>query len=428
MGEKMDTEELRQQLISRQKRALEKGEEIGAAIDGKVETPQVSPEKINEKYEKGEIRIVTEQGRYPLASISRMLNGENYKLDPEYQRRHRWSIEQKSRLIESFIMNVPVPPIFLYEWDYNEYEVMDGLQRMTAVREFYENKFPLSSLEYWQELEGMYYKDLPAKVKAGVDRRYISSIVLLKETSHGDENPELLKRFVFGRINTGGVQLTPQELRNALYDGPMNRLCKELSSNPKLRRMWNIPVNVEELLGDTDPAVDNLTDEAFDGLDLGQQPDVPDTYRKMIDVELVLRFFANRQRVIYYRDNLRGYLDGYLKIANNFDSETIESLKRLYLMTIDLAWDIFGDRAFKKRRNGVWGNVPTLSIYDALTNVLSRLIDEGPSLLAKREEIIQGLDEFYANNSAKFNLRGQTRADLMDREILFESYFRSFLK
>ena len=251
---------------------------------------------INAKYDRGEIRIVTEQGRYPLASITGMLQGENYKLDPEYQRRHRWSLQQRSRLIESFIMNVPVPPIFLYEWDYNEYEVMDGLQRMTAVREFYSNAFALTGLEYWKELEGKRYEQLPSKIRAGIDRRYISSIILLKETSHGDEDPELLKRFVFGRINTGGVQLTAQELRNALYDGPMNRLCKELSSHKTLRRLWGIPENVEFLV--ENPVVD----PAEEMLDLEMAPDgsegmIPEAWRRMIDVELVLRFFANRQQI-----------------------------------------------------------------------------------------------------------------------------------
>ena len=102
----------------------------------------LSDAQIDEKYIKGEIRIVTEQGRYPLASIKSMLDGDQYKLNPEYQRRRRWSRTQQSKLIESLIINVPIPPVFLYEYDYSQYEVMDGLQRLTAIREFYDNVFP----------------------------------------------------------------------------------------------------------------------------------------------------------------------------------------------------------------------------------------------------------------------------------------------
>ena len=93
----------------------------------------LSDNEINEKYKKGEIRIVTEQARYPLDSIETMLDSKKYLLNPEYQRRKRWDNARKSRLIESFIMNVPIPPIFLYEIEYSIYEVMDGQQRLKEI-------------------------------------------------------------------------------------------------------------------------------------------------------------------------------------------------------------------------------------------------------------------------------------------------------
>jgi len=426
MGDQTD-EAQRRALVERQRQQLRPGEFIEEGLQSEPVSAPTSHEEINAKYIRGEVRIVTEQGRYPLASISDMLGAGNYKLDPDYQRRHRWDLGQRSRLIESFIMNVPVPPIFLYEWDYNQYEVMDGLQRMTAVREFYSNGFALTGLEYWNELEGLRYEQLPSRIKAGIDCRYISSIILLKETSHGDEDPELLKRFVFGRINTGGVQLTPQELRNALYDGPMNRLCKELAESRALRRLWGIPKNVEDLVNrraDQTPGVSDL--ELDFGPSVEESDEIPAAWRRMTDVELVLRFFANRQRMIYYRDNLRDYLDDYLKAANQFSSGTIKTLRATYLETIELAEELFGDRAFKRYRNN-WGNVPSVSIYDALMNVLSRLLDHRDELAARHEEILGGLPDFYGDNSSIFNLRGQTRSDLMGREILLEEYLRSFL-
>src|SRR5690606_6635683 len=80
-------------------------------------------EEINEKYKKGEVRIITEQARYPLNTIVNLVSSEDYILNPEFQRRHRWDVSRKSKLIESFIMNVPIPPIFLYEVEYSIYEV-----------------------------------------------------------------------------------------------------------------------------------------------------------------------------------------------------------------------------------------------------------------------------------------------------------------
>lgn len=428
MTERAKAENMRRSLIERQRAALVTGELVEKRLTITEDKPRPSDEQINDRYDRGEIRIVTEQARYPLDSITGLLDSGHYKLDPDYQRRHRWSAGQKSRLIESFIMNVPVPPIFLYEYDFNRYEVMDGLQRLTAIKEFYANTFPLSGLEYWTELEGLAYNHLPSRIRDGISRRYLSSIVLLKETSHGEEDPERLKRFVFGRINTGGVQLSPQEVRNALYDGPMNDQCKKLATALALRRLWGIPEDVERLVGlaaEADAALTDVSDIPADEDE--ETPLIPRAWREMTDVELVLRFFANRQRMIVYRDNIRGYLDAYLKAANHFDFKTISTLARIFEDTINLAEAVFGDKAFRRTRGESWTTVPSVSIYDALMNVLSRLLYQSSALIEKREEIQAGLPAFYSEYSKVFNLRGQTRSDVMIREIEFENYIRGFI-
>lgn len=135
-----------------------------------------SIDEINEKYVRGDIRIVTEQARYPLNTIVTMVESGDYDLNPEFQRRHRWSRLKQSRLIESFIMNVPIPPIFLYEAKYSQYEVMDGLQRLTAIADFYRGIYKLDGLQEWKELNGLSYDQLPEQVRRGIDRRYLSSM------------------------------------------------------------------------------------------------------------------------------------------------------------------------------------------------------------------------------------------------------------
>ena len=197
----------------------------------KTEDVAYSDNDINEKYIKGEVRIVTEQARYPLNTIVSMLDSDDYELDPEFQRRHRWNTQRRSRLIESFIMNVPIPPIFLYEDSYSHYQVMDGLQRLTAIYDFYTDRLTLDGLQEWSELNGRKYTNLPDKIKRGVDRRYLSSIILLQETAKDKFEADRLKQLVFERINSGGVKLEYQESRNAIYDGPLNKLCIKLSRN-----------------------------------------------------------------------------------------------------------------------------------------------------------------------------------------------------
>src|SRR6201994_3445322 len=103
-------------------------------------------------------------------------------------------------------MNIPVPPVFLYEKDFNSYEVMDGQQRITAIRDFYANQYKLSGLQMWPELNGRSYSALPEKIKAGIDRRSITSIVLMKESTESEEDASFLRETVFDRLNTGGVK------------------------------------------------------------------------------------------------------------------------------------------------------------------------------------------------------------------------------
>lgn len=81
-------------------------------------------------------------------------------VQPFYQRRKRWDAVRQSRLIESFVINIPVPPLFVYETEFNTYEVMDGQQSITAIQSFYANEFALKGLERWPELNGRRYSSV----------------------------------------------------------------------------------------------------------------------------------------------------------------------------------------------------------------------------------------------------------------------------
>ncbi|UNK05077.2 DUF262 domain-containing protein [Psychrobacter raelei] len=353
----------------------------------KIEVTDMTEEEINAKYKRGEIRIVTEQARYPVKSIKAMLDSGDYKLNPEYQRRKRWDNGRKSRLIESFIMNVPLPPVFLYEYDYSKYEVMDGLQRLTTVYDYYSGNFALENLGYWKELEGKKYDELPIEVQKGIDRRYISSIVLLEETAKTPEEAEELKQIVFERLNSGGEKLTPQETRNALYNGRFNQLCIKLSQNEKFRTMWQIPL-------ESDGEEELLTSEA---------------YRKMDDVELVLRFFAYR-----FIDDLTGtvedFLDEYLKQANSFPEATIKALESLFNDVVDTVYRIFGDEAFFSPVYERRVTKPQKAIYDPLMQSVAKHIELKDKLLLSADRIenskynqptvLDGERLFYGRNTS----------------------------
>jgi len=376
---------------------------------------------INEKYVRGEIRIVTEQARYPLNTIKALVENPSYKLSPEYQRRHRWSVEQKSRLIESLIINVPIPPVFLYEHEYSKYEVMDGLQRLTAIHEFYSNSFALAGMTQWAELEGKTYETLPDKIREGIDRRFLSSVILLKETAKSDEDALRLKQLVFERLNSGGTKLTGQESRNAIFDGPLNTLCLKLSKNAALCRLWDLPEpDQQELSGG--PASDARV--------------AHDEFRTMGDVELVLRFFAYRQKHRLHKSAipLSRYLDDYLRHGNStFTPQTLTNLEALFVDTISLVEDVLGEKAFwLYRRRGKterwsWLERPATTVYDPLMLVFSHHLDDAVSMRAHSVAFQERIPQFYNDNYSTFEGRNVNPSILTERESRVEAFVVSIL-
>jgi hypothetical protein len=305
----------------------------------------------------------------------------------------------QSRLIESFLINIPVPPIILYEKEYNSYEVMDGQQRITAIQDFYEGKLELTGLELWSELNGRTYNALPTKIKAGIDRRSISSIVLITESTSDPEEAFFLKQLAFARLNTGGVELSRQEVRNCIYYGKFNQLLLDLTNNQIFAEAWEIPLNnFEELLHN------NL-------------------YKKMEDAELVLRFFALRH-VNDLRRGLEGFLDLYMMNSLEFSDEDIEILKEIFIKTIDLAHQVYGQKLFKPYdpESDTWKDKAYKAYYDAVMVGFSKHLADANVLLERKAQVIENTKELFREDKSKLLTGGgRTKADIQKRITLFDN-------
>lgn len=379
--------------------------------------PQVKPSslnlsQINDKYERGEQRIVTETNREKLPNFVDALTRQGYmEVRPFYQRRSRWDEERQSKLIESFIINIPVPPVFLYEKSFNSYEVMDGQQRITAIQDFYKNRFALQGLDLWPELNGMKYLDLPNKIRSGLDRRSISSIVLLKESAPEEEDAIFLRQLVFERLNTGGVKLERQEIRNSLGTGHFNELLFELGRNDLFRKIWDLPrFQPEEL---TNHKME-IYDSAF--------------FKKMEDLEVILRFFALRH-MKYFKFGIQGFLDLYMIRSKNFSEEDILYLRELYVSTLDLAYSIYGDNVFKIFDENEWKGRPIKGLYDAIMVPLSEFIDQESSLINNSKVIVEKtIEVFQKFGVSAITGRASTKADLENRIDIFRKIFNSVIR
>lgn len=358
-------------------------------------------EYINSKYQQGILRIVIEHGSMKLPLLEKIFEGEEYNMNPEYQRRITWSTEKRSKLIESFIINIPIPPVFLYEIDYNKYQLMDGLQRISSIIDFYKDKYKLEKLSEWKELNGKSYSELPSKIREGIDRRQISVITLLKESTGDDLQKEKMKKMVFERLNTGGVTLLPQEVRNALYSGKGNDLCLDLSKNKVFKDLWKIPYSEEE----EEEVISETKENKI--------------YKRMGDVELVLRFFAMRNYK-NYNSNLSNFLDNYLIKINKESNSNLEILRELFLSTIEKVEKTFGNRGFCLYKDGKWSE-PNRTVYDPMMIVLSCSKEKK---LSNKEKNIKYLEDIYKDNIDKFEGKYQSKKYIEERIKIFEKLIK----
>lgn len=391
---------------------LAESEKIMWENEPKPRSSSLTATQINEKYEKGEHRIVTETNREKLPNFVDALKRIDYmEVRPFYQRRSRWDIGRQSKLIESFIINIPVPPIFLYEQSYNSYEVMDGQQRITAIDDFYKNKFALEGLDLWPELNGLTYSELPNKVRAGLDRRAISSIVLLTESAQEEEDAIFLRQLVFERLNTGGIKLERQEIRNSLGSGLFNDLLFTLARLDNFRYIWGLPKYEEE--ENTNHKLP-IYEAAF--------------FKKMEDIEVVLRFFALRH-MEQYRYGIQGFLDLYMIRSKKFDSHDCDSLGELFKNTLDTSIAIFGDNTFKVFEGGDFSGKARKGVYDAVMVALSEFTENYDKLIDEKDFIVEKTIELYSSKGvSSVTGRASTKADLVNRIDFFRQIFTSTLE
>jgi len=330
-------------------------------------------------------------------------------LRPEYQRRLVWDDQKRSLFIESLLLNVPIPPVFLYEWDLSRYEVMDGQQRLNSIVDFYANRFALRGLEKWSELNGSRYGELPETLQRGLDRRRISvTVLLVGGTTDGGPDKGDVRKLVFERLNTGGQHLNAQELRNCLYAGSFNEMLIALSHEPLFTSVWDIPPYDQHV--DRHGNVDES---------LRTNP----LYRRMIDCELVLRFFAFRKRS-NIKGSIRSMLDRCMIENMEAKEPEINALTEDFKTRLKLAHDIFGARAFKYE-NAKGEFETSQPLYDGVMVALDRLWDSRTKLTSAKARIVDKTARLL-KNEANFEIivgkpntakAVQKRMDLLTKTI-----------
>jgi hypothetical protein len=324
-------------------------EEVEEWFESEDISPDSQPEHVDivQRYSDAQLRIVRSTMDLSLHNLRQSLRDASYiNMSPSYQRRHRWDTKKRSQLIESLLLNIPIPPLFLFENDYNQYEIMDGRQRLEAIKGFLENTYALRGLEYWPELDGSQFIDLPPTIQRGLLRRTVSAIVLLAETSRPEDSEIDVRMALFKRLNTGGVQLNPQELRNALYPSKFNDMLISISQWDTFRDTWRIP---------------RYTREEAEAVPRRVQTNA--LYKTMADCELVLRFFAIRETIVEdRRGSLRRLMDKSMRQHSGDDAIVVAALDTEYRATLQFLFSAFEGNPFVLPET----TRPSRPAYDAL--------------------------------------------------------------
>jgi hypothetical protein len=163
---------------------------------------RLSDRELNDLYEYGNRRNITELGRPTLLSVSGLTIGSPKFVfsSASYRQSTPWTPIQKSRLIESFIINIPVVPVVLFDLSPRTYEIIDGEQRIKAIVDFFTNNFQLEGLESWVDLNGRTYRELPGDIKRSLDKKHLQTTTILFNPD-AEFDPEVIKQTTYERLN-----------------------------------------------------------------------------------------------------------------------------------------------------------------------------------------------------------------------------------
>lgn len=330
-------------------------------------------EEIEKSIVDSPFRAIYQNNNFLLPQIKDVIDeSRTVNLRPEYQRRSRWTLKQKSLLIESFLLNIPVPPIFLFESDFARYEVMDGQQRLLTIKEFYTNLFKLSSLSVLGPLNGRSYAELPSRTRRTLDRASLSATVLLKESRSSLRDATTsrvleLKKFVFERLNTGGKQLNPQEIRNAVYSGKFNDEIINLTRNLVFVNIWGIP-----------EYSDDYNEDDYESPERKKNI----LYKTMGDCQIVLRFFALRESRSV-KGSMRSILDKCMEHNLDIGSDELNKVSREFIERLSFAHALFDGKPFLLTPN----SKPSESMYDAVMIAIDKLWRQRESIASAKGSI-----------------------------------------
>lgn len=308
------------------------------------------------------------------------LEYDEINLQPDFQRKSGlWDLEKQSRLIESLMLKIPLPAFYFDASNEDRWNVIDGLQRLTAFQNLLlkpgnsaarDKAQPqkLSGLQYMSQFNGCTFEELPRQYQ----RRIREAQIVIYTVDKG--TPSEIVFNIFQRINTGGLRLEDQEIRNAIYQGKSTELTKRLAQS-------------KEFLEATQHAVPG---------------------ERMMDREYVTRYLAFTELSLEeYKENIDTFLGKAMKTVNQYPDEEIEKIERTFKQTMRVCHSLFGIYAFRTfRENGRRGTI-NKALFELWSICLHTLTEQQTaSLLRQKEAFMKDFEKLLNEHLFRSALRG----------------------
>ncbi|MDD9952589.1 MAG: DUF262 domain-containing protein [Zetaproteobacteria bacterium] len=336
-------------------------------------------------------RLKTQMHDWPVEVLVKKIEDKDIILRPQYQRDFVWERSRCSKLIESILLNVPLPPIYLAEEEDGLLSVIDGLQRLRTFHEFFADKFRLIKLrgEGLSDLNGCTFSDLVQKAPKA--KRILRSGNIRTITIGKDSDPEI-KYDIFERLNSGSQKLNDQEIRNCIYHGKLNNLVMGTYNTEK-------------------------EDYSKDGLRHNQHlqeiMNLRKPHKRYLDAEVILRILAvidlNGSVKTKYKSSMKLLINHYMEENRDPEEDEINRLREVFNSTIEKVYTVFGKSSFRRYKGDQIEKSLNRSIMDCVCATFVKH-DKG-TLLAHKEQILQLMDRMLNNNQSQPQHNGQTFLD-----------------
>lgn len=304
--------------------------------------------------------------------ISKMQRGDIELLD--FQRRFVWTLRRSSRFIESILLGLPVPGIFLYREEKDEgLLIVDGHQRLATLKGFYEGTFPDTDRVFKlkgiaEPYEGKSYKDLDDRQRRLFENTIIHATIIRQLTPEDEKESAY---HIFDRLNSNSTPLQPQEIRTAVYHGKFQELLFELNEHPSWRSIFG------------------------------------NRHKRAKDQELILRFLALKNGLKNYSKPMIGFLNNFMDENRDLDEGVAAKFRKQFVSTIDKVYEAIGDVSFKPR------GMMNVAVFDSVMVALHKHLNAEPnSLSAAYFELIKDTEYIRLcteGTSDKINVHGRIK-------------------